>query len=401
MWPLPGIISSDAAIEAAKNGDIDEMKKMMLGEVGKCGCITALLEAVMTGEVDMVKNLIAAGVDVNERDKSTGDTGSTALQWAAGIGSWNEEIMNALVAAGANIDDEVALQQPGGRTPLQTAARSGHPKTVEYLVRLGARVNAPAASSFGRTALQAAAEFGRDQIVEYLTEKGADVNAPPAEYGGRTALEAATENDHRHIVKYLINKGAYLKFSSTDGSGCTALNIAIEKGHTEIMAIIYANLGTENCYNLLVSAFKNRDYNVAKAILCTGEIDFNRQNDYGNTPLHLAVKNSWHEIVSLILEEQVNTEIRNTENKTPLHLILHQQDSDMAHIFLQHGASMTGITATDARNLFGMRGRDYGLLLLEQDESTGGRMLNMVGGWSGPSPGHRSLWFQSLEMEKC
>jgi ankyrin repeat protein len=130
---------------------------------------TALLEAVKSNELAMVRTLINAGADAN---------------------------------TGARKDID--------RTPLQAAAELGSFDIVRLLLDHGADVNAPPHYDHGATALQFAAIYGYTGIALLLLEKGADVNASPAEIGGRTALEGAAEHGRKDMVQLLLNAGAHI-----------------------------------------------------------------------------------------------------------------------------------------------------------------------------------------------
>ena len=92
-----------------------------------------LWEAAMNGNIEAVKQHLAAGADVNVKDDN-----------------W-------------------------GATPLHFAARNGHKDVVELLVVKGAAMNTK--DDDGRTPLHMVAGIGHNEITELLIAKGADVNA--------------------------------------------------------------------------------------------------------------------------------------------------------------------------------------------------------------------------------
>lgn len=123
--------------------------------------MSELGQAVRDGRLDSVRELIAAGADVNERDP---DTGSTPLHAAATLGyvhvdftlnippnepdrithsrlppaderSNRLEIVRVLIAAGAVVD---AVDWDWGSTPLHVAAGWHHADVVGVLLESGA-----------------------------------------------------------------------------------------------------------------------------------------------------------------------------------------------------------------------------------------------------------------------
>ena len=109
-----------------------------------CGPSADIHQAAEAGNIKAVKQLVAAGVDVNAQDED---------RW----------------------------------TPLYTAAREGHKEVVELLIAKGADVNLK--NGLGQTPLHTAARFFHKDIVELLITKGADVNAK--EYGDETPFDYA------------------------------------------------------------------------------------------------------------------------------------------------------------------------------------------------------------------
>lgn len=81
----------------------------------------------------------------------------------------NVEIMKQHIAAGTNLNGKDPM---GGSTPLITAAVFGHEEVVKVLIEAGADLNIT--NNDGSTALLSAAFFGRPEIVQLLIDNGAD-----------------------------------------------------------------------------------------------------------------------------------------------------------------------------------------------------------------------------------
>jgi hypothetical protein len=86
-------------------------------------------EAVITGNLEAVKNYIITGTDLNRKEPSGG---SSPLITAAVFGK--TEIALALINAGADVN----FVNNDGSTPLHTAAFFCHPKIVKALLENGA-----------------------------------------------------------------------------------------------------------------------------------------------------------------------------------------------------------------------------------------------------------------------
>ena len=100
----------------------------------------------------------------------------------------NIEAVKQHLAAGTDVDEKGGML---GYTPLQEASIKGHKEVAELLIAKGANVNGK--NDFGVTPLHYAADYGHREIIELLIAKGANVNAHMT--GGSTPLDRAEEVD--------------------------------------------------------------------------------------------------------------------------------------------------------------------------------------------------------------
>ncbi|MDP6417772.1 MAG: ankyrin repeat domain-containing protein, partial [Gammaproteobacteria bacterium] len=92
--------------------------------------------AVKSGNIEAVKQHLAAGTDVNAKSKGNG---WTPLFYATS-GGGQKEIAELLIAEGANVNAKDKL----GDTSLQVAAYQGHKEIAELFIANGADVNSKA-----------------------------------------------------------------------------------------------------------------------------------------------------------------------------------------------------------------------------------------------------------------
>lgn len=90
-----------------------------------------LIDAVMDGDLDPVKDLIEQGVDVNYKD----DYGNTALMTASRYGYF--DIVKILIENNADIH----IQGSNRINALNLSARGGFVEIVDYLIKHGADVH--------------------------------------------------------------------------------------------------------------------------------------------------------------------------------------------------------------------------------------------------------------------
>ena len=121
----------------------------------------SIYDAVTEGNIEAVKQHLAAGTDVN-------DEFAFPLHLAASCG--HKEIAELLIANGADVNAKTDDEE----TPLNLAAFEGHKEIAELLIANGADVNAK--NRFGMTALNYTITQNRKKFAELLIANGADVD---------------------------------------------------------------------------------------------------------------------------------------------------------------------------------------------------------------------------------
>jgi len=240
----PDISIHDAAIggniEAVKKhlaAGANVNAKDMFGE-------TPFHKAALGGRKEIVELLIAKGADVNAKNekgftpmdhaaiwdhkeivdllvKHGGKSGAAdSIHVAAAVG--NIEAVKQHLAAGTDVQDE------GDWTPLHHAAYNGHKEIVELLIANDADVNAKEIAR--QTPLHVAAYNGHKEIVELLIDAGADVNAKPTLFGW-VPLHNAVRGGQKEVAELLIASDADVNAKDDDGG--TPLDLAIKFKNTE------------------------------------------------------------------------------------------------------------------------------------------------------------------------
>ncbi len=183
---------------------------------------TALVVAVDPPRVPrIVKDLIAAGADVNAKDVQ----GNTALDRAAyyDIG----ECIQILIAAGANVNATSDTE-----TPLYNASDSGNAQVVGILLNSGANVNARL--KYGSTALMAASSANHPKILNALLVAGADVNLSDTQ--GYTALRLTLSQNQSECCRALVSAGADVNAKTFNDF--TPLHFAAVEGNPDTIRVL-------------------------------------------------------------------------------------------------------------------------------------------------------------------
>ncbi len=129
---------------------------------------TDLVEAAGRGDIDLVRQLLAEGADVNVQNNN----GNTALMNAAFRGY--ADIVRLLLAS-PRID--VNPQNNGGKTALIYAAAVGHTDVVRLLLA-SPRIDVSATDNGGQTALMWAERRGHTDVVRAINSflAGQEIN---------------------------------------------------------------------------------------------------------------------------------------------------------------------------------------------------------------------------------
>ena len=139
--------------------------------------------------LEEIKELLKKGADLEAKDKD----GITALIEAVSCGML--DVVKCLAEHGADLE----AKDKYGNTALMKAAYKGQLDVVKCFVELGADLEAK--DKDGRTALMEAAFWGKLDVVKCLVESGADLEAKDKD--GRTALDIAKKMKKADCVKFL------------------------------------------------------------------------------------------------------------------------------------------------------------------------------------------------------
>ena len=306
----------------------------MLGFVPLRGLASTIHDVAVAGDIQRIKDAIASGADVNEKDTR----GITPLLLA--VFGRHTEVAKYLVEKGAKVSEK----GPGGMTALGLACNKQLSKEfISYLLDKGADPNAKDAT--GRTALLFVAGYGNLDTVRLLVEKGADVNLNA---GGTTPLIIATVLGHAEIVQFLIEKGADANAKDSGFHQATPLMSAAGEGFLDIVKILLQGKAVlddkdDNGITALMYAARQGRSDVVEYLLGKGANPNTRDNT-GTTALMLAAKEyagtrgsitpdvrqsrriqlDHIKAVAILLEKGADPKIKDNKGKTALMLV---QDS--------------------------------------------------------------------------
>jgi ankyrin repeat protein len=207
-------------LAAAHTGSAEKVKFLLdkgaeVNAVDRAG-LNALAEAAATGDITVLRLLLAKGADV--RVKQAGRF--------IDVRRVNTEIMTEVVRR--------AERRSLGITPLMFAVNSGNLEAVRLMLEFALDVNAETAASL--TPLMLAAPKGNPEMIKLLLEHHATVNTRDERGLTPLMLAAGAESRNAEVVRLLIAQGADL--AARDNNGQTALAWARKLGETPVVRLL-------------------------------------------------------------------------------------------------------------------------------------------------------------------
>jgi ankyrin repeat protein len=192
----------------------------------------SLFQAVVSGNKNRVRNLVAKGADINKKKGN----GYTLLHLA--IESGNNQMVEVLLAGGADVN----IKNFEGLTAMQLLLdRSDSPwpgkKDFDYeeaaglLLANGATFDFQHKDGMRRTCIQNVISNNQNEMLRLMLENGADINLE--EEKGGFLHYAFRENAKIDIIETLLSAGADLRIRDKDGN--TALHTAAYYGRRDIV----------------------------------------------------------------------------------------------------------------------------------------------------------------------
>jgi ankyrin repeat protein len=239
--------------EAAKGGDLEGIKEFLAAGVDpdeKTGITFDLTPLSIASTKEVAELLIDKGADVNAIPKS--GLFGTSLDYAirnkhpeiadllrkhgGKRGDWfkaGESIFTAAkaghieavkqhLAAGADVNAKTMR----GETPLDWAIKRKHTETADLLRKHGGKTGEELVAE---ESIHAAARYGNIEAIKQHLAAGTDVDANNV--GGVTPLHWAAQEGQKEIAELLIAKGASV--NAQDVGGYTPLDSAIRWNYTE------------------------------------------------------------------------------------------------------------------------------------------------------------------------
>jgi|TARA_B100002003_G_scaffold82034_1_gene76522 ankyrin repeat protein len=379
-----------------------------------CGPSMSIQEAAEAGDIEAVKQHLAAGIDVNTRN----DYFETPLHGATTHG--HKEMVELLIAKGSNVNSK----DHKDITPLYGPTQNGHKEIVELLITKGSDVNAKAGFGEykGQTPLDWAEETYESDPLETKAAKkniadllrkhggktGEEMWAEESIFGaastggiewvkqhlaartdvdardddGKTPLHLAANHGHKEIAELLIAKGSNVNAKNRSGQTpldmaygeiadllrkhgaktreeLSALIDAARNGNIEAVKQAIADGADVNAKDgkgggtALIFASYDGNTEIAKLLISKGA-DVNAKSKYGYTPLNRAAGNGQKAIVELLIGNGAHVNMKDDDGHTPLNFaistISHPKGSPEIATLLREHGAKTSKELNDGDN---------------------------------------------------
>ncbi|XP_046560342.1 ankyrin repeat domain-containing protein 29-like [Haliotis rubra] len=269
-----------------------------------------LHKACRKGTLAQVRQILSHElVDINSR----GRCGWTPVRIAAEGG--RRELVDLLVRQGCDL----SLTDDDGNTVLHVASIKGHLKIVRYILSKKT-VDVNITGHCNRTAVMAAARFGHRKVFDVLVRNGSNLSTVDSD--ANNILHIACIGGHVKIVKYILTN-VQVDINSKGYNGMTPVMLASNFGHQSVFQLLIKKkcvlrIINENGMNILHVACAGNNVEIVKYILKENIASINSRDNTGKTPVMLAAECGHTDVFKLLLNNQCDTQVYEDGN-TILH----------------------------------------------------------------------------------
>ena len=332
---------SDALRYAVENGQI-ELVKELLDKGADIQQRTAydqtlLMLAISAEQLELTRFLINKGIDPNVHNKY-----NSALSLA--IDYEQPEIVELLLKNGATIS---YAEEHDEETMFSLAVEGGNPKIVKLLHAHGADINQ--LTYDGDTALEAALEQGHDDLAIWLIEQGIEIDETTAENGCLPLCEAINKSKF-NLMRAMLKDDIAAKQLSPEHHECFTHHF----WHTDVLGLLQFLLAesidiqpliNKNNKLLLAAVRSYKRLDLVKFLIEQG-VDINSQDNHGITALMVAAYHDQVEIIPFLLDNGAKVDIKAANGMTAKMYAIDGCQIDSFELLQQYDSSSCDVEGT-------------------------------------------------------
>jgi len=338
-------------------------------------------KAAYDGNIEAVKQHLAAGTDVNAKNND----GWTPLHFAGDRGG-HRKITEIILKEAKPAD------RPARWPPLQSAFWKSHNEIIELLISNGADVNAKANDD--ATPLNVVSMFKHPEIADLLRKHGGKTGSELRDWNAaKESIHIAAKAGHIEAVKKHLADGADV--NAKDDNGSTPLHTATWRSTIETMELLIDNGADVNMkradgaialhYAVWFALKEKTEFLLSKG----SDVKARDGNNEGATPLHVAVwKSPNNGIVELLIENEADVNDKNNSGETPLDWAIKYKRTELADLLRKHGGKHGTIHGA-------ARGGDIEVV---KEFLATGTDVNAKSSWNGSTPLHHAAEYGHKEV---
>merc|ERR1711925_65414 len=157
---------------------------------------------------------------------------------------------------------------------------------------------------------------------------------------GESALSIAAKYGFSNAVKFLISKGAQKEHFTNDHH--TPLSLAVSQNHLKVVQVLFEDWVSPNShekpYLHLSPIFQVKSREIAQLLIDNDAVTHEIYNDKNQSPLTVACQNGYLDVVECFLDDGLDINHLDNDNKTPLFYAHTNKHHDVVNLLISKGA---------------------------------------------------------------
>jgi ankyrin repeat protein len=157
---------------------------------------------------------------------------------------------------------------------------------------------------------------------------------------GESPLSIASKYGFSNVVKFLISKGAEKEHFTNEHH--TPLSLAVSQNHLKVVQVLFENWISPNShekpYLHMLPIFNVKSREIAQLLIDNDAVTHEIYNDKNQSPLTVACQNGYRDVVEFFLDDGLEINHLDSDNKTPFFYAITNNHNDIANLLISKGA---------------------------------------------------------------